>query len=243
MNGVIIIPARYKSSRFPGKPLVDILGETLIERVWKQCIKAFDSDKVYVATDDEKVRKHCEEVGMQYIMTSEKCLTGTDRVAEAYKNLNKEYDTIINVQGDEPLIEPEDILAVAEEHQKFPNIICCGTCKIESEKEFRNPNIIKIIMNDNNYLLYASRGAIPTDKELGFRCAYKQVCIYAFSQDSLSSFNSGSKTTLESIEDVEFLRFLETGYSIKMVPVSGSSIPVDIPSDVVKVKNALREIQ
>ncbi len=242
MNAVVIIPARYKSSRFPGKPLADISGQSLIQRVWTQCIEAFDHESVYIATDDERIKNHCEENGMKYIMTSDDCLTGTDRVAEAYNRLDKEYDTIVNVQGDEPLIKPEDILKVARAHSKFPHMSYCGMCKIKLKKEFTNPNIVKVVTDSDNWLLYASRAGIPTDKKLGFRHAYKQVCIYAFSAYDLSSFTNSTKAVLESIEDIEFLRFLETGHQVKMIEVSESSIAVDVPEDIKKVKAALRRM-
>jgi 3-deoxy-manno-octulosonate cytidylyltransferase (CMP-KDO synthetase) len=241
MSEVVIIPARYNSTRFPGKVLCDIAGDTLLHRVWLKCIQAVSPELVFVATDNMKVVSHCIEKGMQYIMTSEKCLTGTDRVAEAYGILGEEYDTIINVQGDEPLVEPQDILKVLKAHKQCTKNVCCGTTPIKSEEEFRNPNVIKIIMNiSNNELLYASREAIPTNKKLGFEWAYKQVCIYAFSPESLNDFSSLIKTPLETIEDIEFLRFLEIGYKVKMVEVSDSSIAVDVPDDVKKVEEALK---
>jgi 3-deoxy-manno-octulosonate cytidylyltransferase (CMP-KDO synthetase) len=242
MNNIIIIPARWDSSRFPGKPLVNILGKTLIQRVWLQCVKAFDSSKVYIATDDRRIRNHCEENGMQYIMTTNDCLTGTDRVAQAYKKLGERHEVVINVQGDEPLVKPEDILKVAGAHSKAANVVCCGTCKVETEEEFRNPNIVKIVKDYNETLLYASRAGIPTNKNLEFEWAYRQVCIYAFSSLALSEFSTTDKTPLESVEDIEFLRFLDLGYRIEMIEVSDSSVAVDIPDDVEKVENILKRI-
>jgi 3-deoxy-manno-octulosonate cytidylyltransferase (CMP-KDO synthetase) len=242
MNAVLIIPARYQSSRFPGKALVDILGKSLIYRTWSRCLNVVPRDSVFVATDDERIKDHCIENGMQYIMTSEDCLTGTDRVAEAYKNVGREYDIIINVQGDEPLMNSEEVVTILEAHKKHKDYICCGVAKIKSEDEFRSPNIIKIIMDGNNNLFYASRAAIPTNKTLGFEWAYKQICVYTFSPESLEAFASQKeKTPLEKIEDVEFLRFLEMGYKIKMVEVSGESMQVDVPDDLLKVSKALIE--
>ncbi len=236
---IIIIPARYESSRFPGKPLVDILGKSLIQRVWGQCVKAFYSDKVFIATDDERIEKHCEENGMQCVMTSDECLTGTDRVAEAFKKIGKPYQTIINVQGDEPLVQPEDILEVAKAHEagrEFYNIVCCGICNIKSEEEFRNPNIVKVVTDYYNRLLYASRASIPTNKDLEFHDSRRQVCIYAFTPSILTGFSDiKAKTVLESVEDIEILRVLEFGYNVQMVGVSESSIAVDVPEDVEKV--------
>jgi len=242
MKIVLIIPARYESTRFSGKALYNILGKSLIYRTWSRCLNVVPRDSVFVATDDERIKNHCIDKGMRYIMTSENCLTGTDRVAEAYKNLGKEYDIIINVQGDEPLINSDEISKILEEHKKYDGYICCGVAKIKSEEEFRSPNIIKIIMNKDNDLLYASRAAIPTNKKLEFEWGYKQICVYTFSPDSLEAFSSRKeKTPLENIEDIEFLRFLEMGYKIKMVEVSGNSIQVDIPDDVLKVTKALKE--
>jgi len=239
-NTVIIIPARWNSTRFPGKPLVDILGESLIYRVWKQCVKAINFRNVYIATDDDRIKEHCQDHCMQYVMTDKECLTGTDRVYQAYKKIGKDYDIIINVQGDEPLINYKDILKVAKEHEENSFEVCCGVCKIKSEEEFRNPDIIKIIINNDNDLLYASRAGIPTDKKLDFHVAYKQVCIYAFSSYHLNWFYSNRMTDLERIEDIEILRFLEGEGRIKMVEVSESSISVDIPEDIIKVEEALK---
>ena len=241
MSEIIIIPARWKSSRFPGKPLADILGKSLIQRVWIQCVKAVGFDKVYVATDDERIRKHCMEKNMQYIMTHD-CLTGTDRVAQAYKILKMQYKTIINVQGDEPLIEPDDILKIIKAStQGGPKTVFCGTCEIRSETEFKNPNIIKIIKDSYNYLLYASRAGIPTNKKLGFEWAYKQVCIYSFPSAALSVFDQNdNRSPLELIEDIEFLRLLYYGYKVKMIEVSGNSVSVDVPDDIIKVENILK---
>jgi len=243
MKTAVIIPARYESTRFPGKPLINILGQSLIQRVWVQCTKLFSSNDVYIATDDDRIERHCEENKMQCIMTSTTCLTGTDRVAQAYVNLNKKYDVIINVQGDEPLIEPIDILQVLEEYKRSFDLVCCGMCKIKTEDDFRNPNIIKIVCGYQNHLLYASRSAIPTNKNLEFKGGYKQVCIYAFSPSTIIAFhNEFKKSTLELIEDIEILRFLEIGYDVKMIEVSDASISVDVPEDVEKVKLKLEEI-
>lgn len=239
MNSVIIIPARFKSTRFPGKPLANIDGKTLIQRVWEQCIHVNGVD-VYVATDSDKIVRHCIEHNMDYIMTSEQCLTGTDRVIEAYGVLEKEYKVVVNVQGDEPLVKPSDISKVIKSCLGGKQI-CCGYCGIHNEKEFRSLNTIKVVMRNNGILLYASRAPIPTDKKYAFRVANKQVCIYAYSSFVISKFGD-KKTPLELIEDIELLRFLEDGYVIHMIKVSSSSVAVDVPEDVEKIKNILSEI-
>ena len=231
MSAVIIIPARMSSSRFPGKPLIDIMGKSLLQRVWEKCNQVFPT---YVATEDEIIAEHCGENDMQCILvdTPKTIITGTDMVAEAHTGLVREYDTIINVQGDEPLIKSDDILKVAKAHYVYP---VCGMCKIYDKEEFNNPNTIKVVTDIYGGLLYASRAGIPTTKNLEFVSAYKQVCIYAFSPNDLANFTSRLKTSLEEIEDIELLRVLETGGEVKMVEVSEASISVNVPDDVEKV--------
>lgn len=235
---VIIIPARYESSRLPGKPLIDIKGKSLIRRVWERCIMALPPDRVYVATDDVRIEKHCQDQGIQTIYTPKDMLTGTDRVYNAYTKI--EADIIINVQGDEPLISPDDIIKVIQSFKKFPKYVHCGMCKIENETDYRNPNIPKMVHTPDGMMLYGSRASIPTTKKLEFSHAMRQVCIYAFPKDALESFaNHKTKTPLEQVEDIEILRFAELGYNIKLVEVSGQSISVDVLDDVNKVVSYL----
>jgi len=239
MDTAIIIPARYQSSRFPGKPLTNILGKSMIYRVWQQCAKVLPSKNIFVATDSEKITSHCLENNIQTLLTSSECLTGTDRVYEASKQI--QADTIINVQGDEPLINPEDIKKVIKEAKKYPNQIINAMCPILVEKDFRSINIPKVVFRKDLQLLYMSRAPIPIDKINSFSKAWRQVCIYAFPQNALKSFAlERSKTPLEFLEDIEILRFLELGYDVKMIAVSNSSIAVDVPYDVKRVEEAIR---
>lgn len=237
-NVVIIIPARYQSSRFPGKPLAEIKGKSLIRRVWEKAAQALDSTHVYVATDSEKIAKHCEEQDMQVIMTSSDCLTGTDRLYEASQKVKA--DIYINVQGDEPLIEPQDILTVIQAAKDNPGKIINAMCPISDNNEFLSPNIPKVVSRKDGRLLYMSRAGIPSNKEQSFNKAYKQVCIYAFCENDLKLYGSQKhKTSLENIEDIEILRFLELGKDVHMVEVSSSSVAVDVPEDIQKVKDVL----
>lgn len=239
MKQVIVIPARFKSSRLPGKPLVKISGKTLLERTWEQCIKAFPKTDVYVATDDQRIVDHAKEKGMNYVMTSSDCLTGTDRVYEA--SLKIEADVYINVQGDEPLVDPSDILAVADESKKKPDCIINGMAPIEEERDFFSLTVPKVVCDLNNKLLYMSRGAIPHNKQAKMVTANKQVCIYAFPKKTLAAFyNYKKKTPIEEIEDIEILRFLEMGFTVNMIPVSTSSIAVDVLEDVERVEKELK---
>jgi len=238
----IIIPARCKSSRLPNKPLVDIAGKSLLRRVWDRCSLAMDPKNIFVATEDESIQTHCNEQSMNCIMTTPGCLTGTDRLYEAALNLDA--DLIINVQGDEPLVSPSDIAKIIEAHQKDPSKVYCGMCPIRSEEDFRRPSIIKIVTDENNDLLYASRAPIPTDKQGSFRNAMKQVCIYAYSRKALKLFGEHKKkTTIENIEDIEILRFLELGYPVRMVEVSDLSVGVDYPEDAEKVTSIIKEYE
>lgn len=241
----IVIPARLKSSRFPEKPLAKIAGKSLIKRVYDQCAKALKPQDIYVATDSEKIEKHCLDQGMQVVMTSDKCRTGTDRCFEAERQINGLSDRyyIINVQGDEPLIDPRDITTVIEAHKKNPRMVYCGMCPISDEEEFRSVGVPKVVVDEQDNLLYMSRAAVPTTKKLEFvkDMAMKQVCIYAFPMGALYQFYSfGRKSKNEYLEDIEILRFIEMHYKINMVRVSGSSIAVDFPEDVARVEEALK---
>ncbi|WP_415900104.1 3-deoxy-manno-octulosonate cytidylyltransferase [Neptuniibacter sp. QD48_11] len=236
----IVIPARYKSTRLPGKPLIDLLGKTMIQRTWERCIQALPENQVFVATDNEEIAKHVREFGGNYVITSTSCLTGTDRLAEANKKLG--LDLVINVQGDEPLIDPEEIKMVIQFALKHPGEVVNAIAKIEKEEEYRSNTIPKVAKSLNNDLLYMSRLPIPGGKNDEFEFAYKQICIYAFPKSALNDFcTSDNKTPFESIEDIEILRFIERGVNVKLVEVSGKSIAVDVKEDVSKVIGRLKD--
>jgi 3-deoxy-manno-octulosonate cytidylyltransferase (CMP-KDO synthetase) len=234
----IIIPARYSSSRFPGKPLVDINGRSMLERVWEKCIEAAPRERVIVATDDERIETHCKERDINFINTPSECITGTDRVAEVSKVFPADF--YINVQGDEPLINPSDIQLIINNYIQSPGRCLCGMSTILNQEDFLNLNIPKVITDTSDRLLYISRAPIPANKTGAFVSAKKQVCIYAFSPEALQEFGVGStKEWNESIEDIEILRLIERGYDIGMIEVSGSSVAVDTPDDLKKVKEYL----
>lgn len=238
MRPVIVIPARYQSSRLPGKPLVDLCGKTLIQRTYERCAAGFSPERIYVATDDERVRSHCEGLGINTLMTSPDCLTGTDRVAEAACLV--EADLYLNVQGDEPLFNPEDIGAVLEVAATHPGEVLNGMAPIETEEQFRSPTIPKVVARPDGRLLYMSRGPIPTTKSFGFVKAWRQICIYAFTPPALRDYAAVTeKTPLESLEDIEILRFLELGYEVRMLELSADSIAVDTPEDADRVRSVI----
>ena len=240
MKTVIIIPARYKSSRFPGKPLTLILGKPMILWVAELCAKALSKEFVYIATDDLKIKEVVEEAGFNVVMTSEKALTGTDRIADAANQIDA--DIYINVQGDEPLVDPNDILSIVDAKKKYPNQIIVCYCKINDNEDPKSLNIPKVVFTENNQMIYMSRQLIPGAKSKDFKppSYFKQVCIYAFNKKELVDFvKFGRKGTIEQYEDIEILRFLDIGSKIRVVETNGSSLAVDIPSDVQKVEEAI----
>lgn len=238
MKFAVIIPARYNSSRLMGKPLINLKGLPMIVRTYRQCIKAVDKKFVYVATDDKRIKKVCNECNIKVIMTSKKCLTGTDRVYEASKFVKAK--TYINVQGDEPLFNPKDLLKLIKESRKFPNDIITGYCEITDKKQFYDVNVPKVIISQDAHILYASRAAIPFNKKKKFIKAWRQVCAYAFPKKKLELFYKlKKKTPIEKIEDLEYLRFLELGVKLRGLKMSKHSIAVDTIRDVSLVKKRL----
>ncbi|MEO1943091.1 MAG: 3-deoxy-manno-octulosonate cytidylyltransferase [Candidatus Thioglobus sp.] len=243
MKSVVIIPARYKSSRFPGKPLVNLLGKPMILWVSELSAQAVGKENVYIATDDERISKAVTTAGFNAIMTSNQCLTGTDRLAEAANKIPA--DIYINVQGDEPLVNPKDILNIIKAKKTHYNEIINGFCPIARDEDPNNVNIPKVIFTENNSLVYMSRQAIPGFKDNSQAPSqyYKQVCIYAFTADELKSYaDYGRKSALEASEDIEIIRFLEWGKKIRMVETNPGSLAVDVREDVAKVEQGLREL-
>lgn len=241
MKACVIIPARFNSSRFPGKPLIKLCGKEMILWVAEICSKAVDISNVFIATDDNRISNLVSKNGFQAILTSPDLLTGTDRVAEASKNLD--YEIYVNVQGDEPLIDPIDILKAIELKSNYPESVINSYCSIPLNENPNNLNIPKVVMKENNDLIYISRAKIPKSKNNDEDQIYKkQVCIYSYNNSDLDKFLSyGRKSRTEKIEDIEILRFFELNINIKMFEASKSSLAIDVPEDVKRVENALRK--
>jgi len=240
-NISIVIPARYESSRFPGKPLAKILGKEMIIRVCDICSKVLKKKNIYVATDDNRISTVVKKQGYNFIKTKKECITGTDRVFHASKKIQS--NLIINVQGDEPIINSADIKKIIVAKKKFPRHVICGFNKT-TLLEAKNKNIPKVVFNKNFDMIYMSRAVIPENKPKNKKNyeIYKQVCIYAFNKNQLSKYgNSRRKSTLEKIEDIELLRFLDLNIPIKMIKVSNRSIAVDVIKDVKKVESFLKK--
>ena len=243
-RSVVVIPARYQSSRFPGKPLAKIYGKEMILWVCEVAEKSVGSENVYVATENEEIAHLVKNSGYQVVMTSDECLTGTDRVAEASKEIDA--DIFINIQGDEPLVSADDVNKVIEAKKDNPKHIINCMSKLHKDEDPSDVKIPKVVTDKDNDLLYASRGCIPMNKNgldpiiVGSE-AYKQVCIYGFSKEQLDSFHSDKKTSLESVEDIEIIRFLEKGMRVKMLELDTVSYAVDYPEDIKKIEEIYSE--
>jgi 3-deoxy-manno-octulosonate cytidylyltransferase (CMP-KDO synthetase) len=238
----VVIPARYKSSRFPGKPLAEINGKPMIIRVADICAEAVGTENVFVATENQRIMDVVRANGYNVIMTSNDCLTGTDRVAEAAYEIDR--DIIVNVQGDEPLLDSNDILRVIAEKIKYPKAVINCMSSLESNEDPADTKIPKVVTDNAKYLMYMSRSAIPGSKYgLGEHIS-KQVCIYAFNKKELHMFlerSNQGKTPLEWVEDIEILRFLEMGLKVKMVEIHSQTHAVDFPEDIEIVERLLNE--
>ena len=240
-----VIPARYQSTRFPGKPLVPILGQPMLIWVAKACERALGHEKVVIATDDSRIHKVANEFGFRSEDTARTAMTGTDRVAEVARTLSTR--TILNVQGDEPMVSPEDIRRIARVQLANPSYVVNGYTPLSPQENPARTTIPKVVLDKHETLLYISRRDIPGTKAPEPRTDrasyFKQVCIYAFAQEHLEKYASHrQKTPLEELEDIEILRFLEMGQRVRMVRTKSSSLAVDTPEDVALVEQAMKEL-
>ena len=235
---IAIIPARYASTRFPGKPLAKICGITMINRVYNQVSKAIDN--VAVATDDQRIFDHVLSFGGKAIMTREDHRSGTDRCWEAYLNNGGNEDVIINVQGDEPFIQPEQIISLMQCFDDANTHIATLVKPFDSNDSFsalENPNTAKVVFDENNNALYFSRSVIPyirgVEKELwpSKHQYYIHLGMYAYRADVLKKITSIQPSTLEIAESLEQLRWLQNGLNIKVGITNHSSIGIDSPQD------------
>jgi len=238
----IVIPARYQSKRFPGKPLVKIGDITMIERVYRQCMKVPNISKVCVATDNRLIFEEVERFG-NAMMTSSSHQSGTDRLVEASEKIDA--DIFINVQGDEPFIPPE-MISEALEAVLSKQDVCVGTLRssFSSPEEVKDPNIVKVVVDKNDFALYFSRAVIPYPRDSGCKIEEEQikfynrhVGIYVYRKEFLVKFKSLPESYMENIEKLEQLRILQSGFRIKAPYTSYHSPGVDTPLDIEHLKN------
>ena len=248
---IAIIPARYGSTRFPGKSLALISGKPMIQWVYERTKKSRLVNRVIVATDDDRIAKAVAAFNGEAMMTSPTHPTGTDRIAEVAKGLDCSY--VVNVQGDEPLIQPDMIDEAVAPLLDDPSIPMGTLCKkIEDREEAFDPNVVKVVFDEKGFALYFSRAPIPWDRDLwagknqepevrsqmpGTEShMYKHIGLYVYRRDFLLSYSKMPPTPLEEIEKLEQLRALERGYKIKVVVTEHESFGVDIPGDLGKIQ-------
>lgn len=236
---VVIIPARMASSRFPGKPLAKILDLPVIEHVRRRASLCDFTDDVYVATCDEKIREVVESYGGKVIMTASTHERCTDRVEEAASILDA--DIIVNVQGDEPLILPEAVQDVARPLTQSDALCSCLIYPISDLNELKDVNVVKAVLDQNNWIMYFSRSPIPYFKTNEDYPLYKQSGIMAFQKEFLHQYSLLAPTLLEKAESVDMLRILEHGYKVLGVVTPYVTIGVDIPGDIAKIEKLLVE--
>lgn len=240
MRACVIIPARYASTRFPGKPLVPLLDKPMILWVSEVAAEAVGREHVFVATDDERIAKVVRAAGFSALMTSADALTGTDRLAEAAQLID--YDIYVNVQGDEPLVAPDDIRRCITLKSENPDLIVNGFCWIGPGEDPASVNIPKVVANEKGVMVYMSRSPLPGFKDQKNAPAryMKQVCIYGLTRADLVAYAGfGRKSALENAEDIEILRFIELSRPVLMYECKSGSLAVDEPGDVRKVEDRL----
>lgn len=240
MSVLAVIPARFQSSRFPGKPLVDILGKSMIQRVYEQTSKVTQVDQVIVATDDQRIYDHLKQLDIEVEMTSAAHPSGTDRCAEVARR-HSAYQVILNVQGDEPFIQPEQIDLVLQPLLQQKASISTLAKKIDSTASLTNPNVVKVVLNQKEEAIYFSRFPIPFQRDqvqadwLLYHTYFKHLGLYGFRRETLLDITTLERSPLETAESLEQLRWLENGYSIAVAETKLESHGIDTPEDLKRV--------
>ncbi len=244
MKKVIVIPARYASTRLPGKPLKEISGKPIIQWVYERAQNSALKDSVFIATDDERIRDAAVSFGADVVMTSPECKSGTDRIFQAIKD--READIIINLQGDEPFIRTDIIDSLFYEMEKERLHMATLCCPIEKEADYLNPNIVKVVLDRFGFALYFSRSPIPFFRDAmpglelnsvrNSKSVYKHIGVYGFSRDFLTQYVAMEEGTLEAAESLEQLRVLENGYDIKVLITNYEGIGIDTEEDLAQAQ-------
>lgn len=252
MRTVVVIPARLNSTRLPNKVLLDLKGKTVVQRVYEQCLKAKNIDAVYIATDSIKVKKSCESFTENIIMTDESHESGTDRIVQAVKDI--ECDVVINVQGDEPFMDPSLIEEIANSFRSSNRLMTSALHKIKKVEDLKNINVVKVTKDKDNNALYFSRSIIPHHRDewdsllnhhstipepLKF---YRHLGIYGYTKEFLLKYSSMEQSYLGRLEKLEQLRVLENGYKIQMIETEYNSIGIDTQEDYIKALEILNDI-
>lgn len=238
---MVVLPARYGSTRFPGKPLANIAGRPLIEWVYRRARDIRGAKEVVVATDDRRIFEVVESFGGRVVMTSAGHASGTDRVAEVAAAGDVRY--IVNLQGDEPVFDPKTVEDMVNVLASSPDTDITTACHaVEREEELSNPNVVKVVFDTGGRALYFSRSPVPNGALQTGATAYRHVGIYAYKKESLLRFTSYEPTPLERAERLEQLRALEHGMVMRVVVTGQPTMGVDVPDDVKKVEKVLGRI-
>ena len=237
MRQIIVIPARMKGTRLPGKPLIKILNKPMIQHVWERCEQVINKDDIYVATEDQEIKKFCDINDINCIITGP-----ADTAIDRIKLFSDEVDAdcYINVQGDEPIVNIKDIKTLLDYNKKFPDRVVFGKT-IANKEEFYDFSKAKVVCDQNDKLLYSSRAGIPLNNKGEFYKAERAIWLYAFNKKSLKEYfvNSG-KTNLDLIEDNEIIRFLEIGVPVYCIDMIGDSWAVDEKKDIAVVEERIK---
>ncbi len=233
-----IIPARFASQRFPGKPLARLDGKTIIQHVYERASACEELEKVVVATDDKRILDEVTSFGGEALMTSDHHRNGTERCSEVASQLSAKY--VVNIQGDEPLIEPNQIQTVCQLLLEG-NQIATLKKRIDQEQEVRDPNVVKVVTSLEGYAMYFSRSVIPHEREQSGITHYRHIGLYGFESDTLQQLVKLPVTALERAESLEQLRWLENGYRIRVAETAHEAHGVDTPEDLIKLQTLVNE--
>ncbi|MBI5326170.1 MAG: 3-deoxy-manno-octulosonate cytidylyltransferase [Ignavibacteriae bacterium] len=245
---ICIIPARYDSTRLPGKPLRIIAGKPLLQWVWESAMKSSKLNRVIIATDDNRISDFCISIGAENIMTPKYLKSGSDRIAYTYNTLNEDAEIILNLQGDEPLIKAEVIDLLINKFSESDADVGTLVKKINSSDELFDPSVVKVVCNQENYALYFSRSPIPYLRDikkedwLSNQIFWKHIGIYAYRKESLLKFSELNPAELEIAEKLEQLRLLENGAKYLCVETDLNTIGVDTEEDIEKVEKLLMTV-
>ncbi|TXC78948.1 3-deoxy-manno-octulosonate cytidylyltransferase [Luteibaculum oceani] len=235
MKTLTVIPARYASTRFPGKPLVLIDGVSMIERVYRQVQKSKKSNAIIVATDDERILNHVKDFGGEAMLTNANHPSGTDRCFEVYDYLNADFDLLVNVQGDEPKLAPEAIDSLIDFMEQNPMPIGTLARKANEPSEYQNSNTVKVVFNKQQQALYFSRSPIPFYRDKASSEFYQHIGIYAFKKEVIEELRKLQPSKLEQNESLEQLRWLDNSFNIGVELTTYRSQGIDTPEDINKL--------
>jgi len=239
MKIIAVIPARFNSKRFRGKPLIKLVGKTMIERVYNQAYNTKLFEKIIVATDDNRIVNEVKRFGGKVVLTSPDHKSGTDRIWEVVKDMD--VDGIVNVQGDEPLIPEELIKELYNSLSKDNTDVVTAAFENTSSKDFKSADIVKVVIDKSNNALYFSRSMIPYSNLSNFTSFLNHIGIYGYKKNVLKDFIESNSSFLEEKENLEQLRFIENGVKIKVLRTGYSSVGVDVPADISIVEKLIKE--